>query len=496
MEDGPVIKSKSSVKWRYNSPMAQIGVLGLVCFCCPGMFNAINGLGAVGKTASDAQVTDNANTALAVTFATCSLVAGGLFNVLGHRILLFLGGLTYVLYIGSYLSSSAVFTITAGAVLGVGAGFLWAAQGAIMISYPEEKQKGKFIGIFWSIFNLGGALGSLIPLIIEWNSGKSKVSTATYVAFMVIMACGSLLSLALLPPSKVFRSGSEPVSMHKYSSSTTEAVEISKLFMDWRMMLLAPMFLASNWFYTYQFNAFNGGGLFSTRTRAFNGTFYWTAQIFGSNLMGNLLDSQFISKSRKTRAQVGLRALLVISTAVWGGGYAYQRTFSRESVQNLIEANKIDLRESDRYAGPFVLYTCYGLFDAVWQTYCYWIMGALTNDTRKAARFSGFYKAVQNAGAALAGQVDAKKVSFMNELIINWALLTFGCISAAFVTQFAVKDSNELLEEAPVAPPTYTANIQFSGALPPPDNWYVKESLPPSEPADIDTTREPVNETV
>lgn len=61
-------------KRMYTDPMAQIIVLGMVCFLLPGMFNAINGLGAVGK--ADATITDNANTALAVTFAVCSLLAG------------------------------------------------------------------------------------------------------------------------------------------------------------------------------------------------------------------------------------------------------------------------------------------------------------------------------------------------------------------------------------------------------------------------------------
>jgi hypothetical protein len=101
---------------RYTSPLAQIAILGLVCFCFPGMFNAINGLGAAGK--SDPTITDNANTALAVTFAVCSLLAGAIFNVLGHRAMLILGGFTYILYIGSYLSYNAVFVITAGALLG------------------------------------------------------------------------------------------------------------------------------------------------------------------------------------------------------------------------------------------------------------------------------------------------------------------------------------------------------------------------------------------
>lgn len=62
--------------WRtkYPDPLIQTIILGLICFCIPGMFNALNGLGAAGK--ADATTTDNANTALAVTFAVCSILAG------------------------------------------------------------------------------------------------------------------------------------------------------------------------------------------------------------------------------------------------------------------------------------------------------------------------------------------------------------------------------------------------------------------------------------
>ena len=63
-------------RWKsvYEDPLTQIVILGLIFFLLPGMFNAINGLGAVGK--ADATITDNANTALAVTYAVCSILAG------------------------------------------------------------------------------------------------------------------------------------------------------------------------------------------------------------------------------------------------------------------------------------------------------------------------------------------------------------------------------------------------------------------------------------
>lgn len=49
-----------------------------------------------------------------------------------------------------------------------------------MMAYPTEGQKGMFISIFWTIFNLGGIVGSAVAF---GTSFKSTVSD-TYVAFV------------------------------------------------------------------------------------------------------------------------------------------------------------------------------------------------------------------------------------------------------------------------------------------------------------------------
>jgi MFS family permease len=54
------------------------------------------------------------------------------------------------------------FIIFAGALLGACAGLLWTAQGAIMMSYPSEDMKGRYISWFWMIFNLGAVIGGLV----------------------------------------------------------------------------------------------------------------------------------------------------------------------------------------------------------------------------------------------------------------------------------------------------------------------------------------------
>jgi MFS family permease len=128
------------------------------------MFNALNGLGGGGQLSTDAN--DASNSALYAAFAVVGFFAGTVVNALGIRVSLSFGGLGYCIYISSYLCYSHTknlgYTVFAGLLLGCCAGILWSAQGAIMMSYPPEKLKGRFISWFWIIFNLGAVIGSLV----------------------------------------------------------------------------------------------------------------------------------------------------------------------------------------------------------------------------------------------------------------------------------------------------------------------------------------------
>jgi MFS family permease len=150
----------------YASPPIQLLIVSFVCFLCPGMFNALSGMGGGGQV--DPHAADEANVALYSTFAVVGFFAGSIANKLGLRVSLSFGGLGYCIYVASFLSYShnqnRGFTIFAGALLGVCAGLLWTAQGAIMMSYPPEGSKGRYISWFWMIFNLGAVIGSLVGL--------------------------------------------------------------------------------------------------------------------------------------------------------------------------------------------------------------------------------------------------------------------------------------------------------------------------------------------
>lgn len=58
----------------YYLPITQVTMLGLVCFMCPGLYNALNGLGGGGRV--DTETNSNANASHYATFAFFAFFAG------------------------------------------------------------------------------------------------------------------------------------------------------------------------------------------------------------------------------------------------------------------------------------------------------------------------------------------------------------------------------------------------------------------------------------
>ncbi|KAJ2161016.1 hypothetical protein GGF46_001818 [Coemansia sp. RSA 552] len=407
------------MRFRYYSALTQVVIVGFVCFLCPGMFNALNGTGGGGQL--DTTANNNANTALYSTFVVFGILGGAIVNLLGVRYTIFCSGFMYALYSGSYIylnhTGSAAFTIASGALLGVGAGIMWAAQGMIMVSYPREEEKGKFLSIFWVIFNAGGVLGGILPFAINYHSDKDSLSDSVYIAFVVLECLGAFLGLALAPPAKVTRSDGTSVVLKKYTDVRMETLGILKLFVNLKMLGISVAAFTSNFFYTYQFNNINGA-LFNIRTRGFNNIFYWGAQMVGAYALSFLLDAERLR--RRTRGMVALALVFVVFNAIWGGSLALHLKYP----DGIEAGDRMDFKDSHRSSGAIILYVVCGVGDALYQSLVYWVIGALTNDNQKLSRYAGFYKGIQSFGAAIAWQLDIK-VPKVNQLIANWVL--FGC---------------------------------------------------------------------
>ncbi|KAF9908576.1 hypothetical protein EC991_009721 [Linnemannia zychae] len=427
--------------FRWTSPLAQVLAVGVICFCCPGMFNALNSLGGGGQV--DSKVGQNANVALYTCFAIFGLLSGAIHNKLGPKWTIFIGCLSYVLYAGSLLcynhTKAGAFTIASGGILGVGAGMLWTAQGAMMMAYPREQDKGKFIGYFWAIFNMGAVLGSVISLAINFNVTEvQSLGDSTYIVFLVIMGVGTLTALSLAPASSVTHSNGDHIKIQEFPTWIGEIKAILKLFFEWRMVVLIPMFLSSNWFYSYHFSTVNGR-YFSIRTQSLNNILYWASQIGGSYSFARVLDYQGVN--RRTRALWGLTIISAAFIATWVGGIFFQRGYTID-----MPKPNHDFKEGASYVGPLFLYMFYGLNDAAWQTYIYWMMGAMSNDATVLSRYAGFYKCIQSCGAAISWRINAVGTPYMTELIICFALLGLSVPGALFLAARIEDHSDESVE--------------------------------------------------
>lgn len=280
------------------------------------------------------------------------------------------------------------------------------------------------------------------------QTNASSVNDGTYIGFLVLTFIGLLLAWTLVDAKSVVRSDGSKVILMKHPSWKSELIGLYEtLLSDPLVILLFPMFFASNWFYTYQFNAVNLAK-FNTRTRALNSVLYWSSQIVGAWVFGNALDLK--SLKRTTRAYGAWVALFVLTFAIWGGGFAFQEGYTRAEYLEAKEVEGsnffIDWTEG-RYIGPMFLYIFYGFYDAAWQTCVYWFMGAITNNGRKLANFAGFYKGIQSAGAAIMWRLDGIGIPFINMFASCWGLLAGSLIIALPVMILQIKDTVPLEQD-------------------------------------------------
>ena len=204
------------------------------------------------------------------------------------------------------------------------------------------------------------------------------MTDGTYIGFIVLTACGALLALALCRGDDVIRKDGSKVILMKNPTWVSELKGLwETLLTEKYVILLFPMFFASNWFYTYHFNDVNLAK-FSVRTRSLNSVLYWLAQMVGAGIVGVLLDLTYFR--RTVRAKAAWAGLFCLTFVVWGGGYQFQKGYTRAEVSQGVDTP--DFLGDDYeglldwttpgYVGPMFLYIFYGMYDAIWQICVYW----------------------------------------------------------------------------------------------------------------------------
>ncbi|KAF4676689.1 DUF895 domain membrane protein [Perkinsus chesapeaki] len=422
------------------SGFVQVVLTGIIAFCSVGFFNALQGLGGAGS--SNPSANNAANASLYLTFAVTGYLGGAFFNLLGPRVLMSSGCLAFAFYaLSAYLAgmnnSLQWLFISSGVVLGIGAGWLWTAQGALMLAYAPQHRKGYYISVFWAIFNLGGVIGGLLAFALNSHTSSdspSSANTASYFVFVGVMLLGVVIAaVGLVSPSKVVREDGFTVTVQPCMSPGKEILGALSVSFDKNMLLLSLLFFSSNYFYTYIFNAFNGV-LFTVRTRGLNSAIFWLSQMLGAWLLGLVLDSS--KRKVRSRSRSGYWCTAGSTTLAFILGayvqYCYRGGYDRDDdIRKLIDVTNGD------YWLPCLSVIAYGFMAASIQVYSYWLIGILgSTDATLAARYSGFYKGIQSLGATLGWTLDLETfgIPYTTQFLLCWILLSVALLPTFFVS--------------------------------------------------------------
>lgn len=408
------------------------------------MYNAVTVLGGPGMV--DQTVAARAAVAIFATMAASSLfVAGPMFDRLGPRLCVLLGGWAYPLHVGSLFyynctlwpglifqytdrhifaaTGNATFVIASGAILGVGASLVWVAQGGVVTTYVPEARRGLAIAMFLFVLNIGGSIASLWDFLSSPHS-TGTVSDNAHFWFLAVMCVGWMSGIWICPPPSLVGAGHLQQEARENRNWRQMLQSASQIMSNWQVLGMIPLFFCADMFYEYQKNVVNRWTFINIRTRLLFGALYWTAQMVGGIIIAVILD--FPGVNRRARARVAWLLLFVSGIIIWGGGHAFQKWSGRHLLHEL--KYYVDFNGDRTYVGPVFLYILYGMYDAFWKSFCYWLMGAQSNNPAVTAILVGAYKTFQSVGGAMAWCLNANKTP--EPLAMHWGLCTAALIVA------------------------------------------------------------------
>ncbi|EXJ87998.1 hypothetical protein A1O1_04925 [Capronia coronata CBS 617.96] len=391
----------------FRSTRFQAAVIAGVFFCGPGMYSALNALGAGGlRSPHLVNITQSMSYGENVLFA---LLTGVVVNIFGERLTLSAGVAGFSIYGASlycnnrYGKSSSWFLYFSAALQGVLTAILWVVQAAVMLAYPEPDFKGRFISIWYASIACGQAVGGIIALGFNArNAEAGSITPNSYIPLIAIAGLGPFIALLLSSPAKVVRRDGVRVTSNKQSNPWQEAKNVFSALKRREMVMLIPLFIFSQWFLSYN-NNFTAI-YHSVRGRSLSGFLSAVWGIAGTFSFGTFLDSKTgwgFAPTRAARLRLSFYVIYALYTMVWVWATVVQWYYSKTHPVGL------DWTDGEFYAS-FMLLLFWAFVDHAFQTFMYATVGSLTDDVDELERYTGFLKAVNTGGAALGYAVQVE----------------------------------------------------------------------------------------
>lgn len=391
---------QSAKRTWYRTTLFNAFVIGIVGFLAPGLWNAMNALGAGG--AQEPYLVNAANALVFGLMGFLCLFGGPIANRIGLDWTLFLGAVGYPVYsAGLYTNNrygNVWLVLVGAAACGISAGLFWASEGAVALGYPEPGKRGKYMNI-WLWFRTGGPLlGGAIVLALNHSAEakkKGKVEAQTYLVFIALQCLAAPVALLLSPPEKVLRRDGSKVIVRAEKSLKAEFKALWAASIRRDILLLLPVFWAS------YFNQYSGNFqtyYFGVRARALIGFVSNFGTLLSSQLMSTLLDYKALKVKR--RIEIGFWYVVVWHVIAWVYGWVVQEEYTANPPA-------WDWEDAGFVKGFFVL-LLWDFARQSLQNWLYYLLATKTDNISELSRFSGILRGQESFSQAISFGLNTK----------------------------------------------------------------------------------------
>ncbi|KAE9974457.1 hypothetical protein BLS_003109 [Venturia inaequalis] len=411
--NGVVPRDEIKVKW-YRGTYYNATILGICNFLAPGIWGAMNSLGAGGE--EKPYLVNGAN---ALTF--CLMVVSCFFSSvivkrIGIKWALVFGTMGYAPYAAGLYTNNRFgtewFVLVGAALCGTSAGVFWMAEAAIALSYPEPYNQGRFLG-FWLSFRIGGqVVGGAINLALNAANNKAgKVSYNVYLAFIALQCLAPFAALLLTPPSKVQRKDGVRVDMSITDGNRRELALTTKLFFSKKFLLIVP--LIGQAVYTEAVMFTFESLWFSVRARALGSFLSGIVAMIGGNLLGLFLDRNKLAL--KSRARGSFVVIMTMQGAWWIWATILVTDFRKSKpTYDWVDAG---------FGKAFALFLFWVAGFQINYLYLYFVIGNLAETQPEVIRIAGLLRGTESAWQAVSyGLNSVGIIASVGGVYLNFAL--------------------------------------------------------------------------
>ncbi|EHY58949.1 hypothetical protein HRR83_001788 [Exophiala dermatitidis] len=421
----PQHDEKQPKSW-FRGVFFQATVVGFCAFGAPGLWNAMQSVGAGGQQTPYLVMAGNAILFCLMTFACLS--GSIVINRIGLRMTLAIGTIGYVIYSAALYQNNRHgtewFIYLGSAACGITAGLFWAAEGAIMLSYPPPESRGRYLAYWLAYRNSGAILGGIINLAFNY-SGKQlgKLDWRTYIVFVVLQCLGPAIAMLLSPPQKVQRGNGTKVQLVERVADSIELKETLRLMLRKEFILLVPYFCYVTWSLPYIGSYMSL--YFSVRARALASLVTALAQVLATAMMGTFLDIKRLTINQ--RAKGGFLAIMILSGGVWTWAVVIQHKYQ----QHKPALDWVDAQFGEGWA----LYVFQQVEFALTYNYGYWLLGFLAKKPVEIVRYASIARGVEAAGQCIASGISSTHTRLIVSAGIMLALWGFSLVPSYLVVR-------------------------------------------------------------